>query len=882
MEPKIFRAGIVLLMIFVVVSVAHSYASCVCSEDLTFNVSKNITCEGEKVNISIGNLSKCSTETTGDSCKLRFMRVNIYGDRIGTIADANFNDVDGIKSYNYTIPYGVYPENILIKPELNGNFYYKNSSYHKKYFSPKIVYTSGKDFAVVDYSKTTGYPGDVISLIVSNLTKCDENKFVYVKDMDSGDILASSTVRNGSSLISITIPPGTPVGTNMNIAVYLEGYNTPLNTATLTIYEKPTHTCYDKFGNNLGECGVKINPHNPLLQYSSVKGVSLPLHFTFGFNDSNVILQSNAGVDESEFDTFGFFTTGVHSTTVDESCLTCEDAKCSGGDSISNCLFRGGDYYKLDNTYNCNQGNHWYSSATSCSSHTSQKDEHTLVRNKYKWNLSYDSIVYYLSTQEFFPAKIGVNSTKWKQDSTLDDTQPSECHGNKTCYTDVPFCGDGVCDVKSGERCWNCPQDCATGKDLAHGFNGDCINNGCNFCGAPRDPKYVDPRGCIVEFKGEGEKCYCHDLTSSDLTIGGTTVKLRGLCGADVCAPSFGEGNNVKERLEGKYQNDGHFDYGHCCPPNWEWDVVTQKCEIKSGLIIYKMDISIDGDNNFYNEIGTKLNSGGPSGLPVTFKLYFTLYGDKDVIITPRALDLRGNSACFASDVLVANGCCRDMGINGWDCVPYFTSDCRMEGHFGMGRVPLRKDLCSYNPLCQDGYLFGIKKLEADQNDYTANYTLTFTIPNVETLPLGYTDAFGTPNCGAHKYYFNTGCDYKDISTHNDYEYNRENFYYLFDVKYANGQDVNKNMFEHLVWFNGVKPRDKGGGWAQATAHGCEEIPEGKPGHINCAWEQHPSYMDISGMIVDTVCGGRIGYREDSCRAQPARCPTEWKRIDPR
>jgi hypothetical protein len=45
-------------------------------------------------------------------------------------------------------------------------------------------------------------------------------------------------------------------------------------------------------------------------------------------------------------------------------------------------------------------------------------------------------------------------------------TKPKLLYG-KTTYTDLPMCGDLICDLLSGEDCWSCPTDCSLGKEFS-------------------------------------------------------------------------------------------------------------------------------------------------------------------------------------------------------------------------------------------------------------------------------------------------------------------------------------------------------------------------------------------------------------------------------
>ena len=161
-----------------------------------------------------------------------------------------------------------------------------------------------------------------------------------------------------------------------------------------------------------------------------------------------------------------------------------------------------------------------------------------VYRYKYQWSITpFNWLVNVLARNDFIPIRIGFNQTL---PQTLNGVGKlsSFCSGNSTCYTEVPLCGDGVCDYASGETCKTCPQDCA------------CAPNTLG-CYGQYIPNFTDQRGCIVRFKQYEESCHVNEECNSSLGL--------------VCQHKY-LGNHMEE-------------VGHCCKPDEIWDPTTKNLQ---------------------------------------------------------------------------------------------------------------------------------------------------------------------------------------------------------------------------------------------------------------------------------------------------------------
>jgi hypothetical protein len=215
-------------------------------------------------------------------------------------------------------------------------------------------------------------------------------------------------------------------------------------------------------------------------------------------------------------------------------------------------------------------------------------ETHNVTRYTYKWTVDYDVVTTAYSKKDYVPMYVGYN-----QESSVDaanaDIQKSlsgPCEGGSLCYTEVPFCGDGVCDTAAGERCWNCEKDCGGRPDPDKGWLGDCkhdpqsgtkwwINQYGNCSRCPlADANDVDPRGCVIRYKQEGETCSCN---VGECGWGNPESNIKGDASKLEC---------VATNLDGSAIEKG----GRCCHSDEVWDPTYEATN--------KIDISGDGKYN--------------------------------------------------------------------------------------------------------------------------------------------------------------------------------------------------------------------------------------------------------------------------------------------
>ncbi|HDQ59945.1 MAG TPA: hypothetical protein ENN30_02010 [Candidatus Woesearchaeota archaeon] len=209
--------------------------------------------------------------------------------------------------------------------------------------------------------------------------------------------------------------------------------------------------CEDPDGNKVDcsyECGGP-----PVRKWVNVEPAALPMHFMFALKDTTTKLY--------EPTVWGY---------VDE-----YGRDCSGADSYSEML---------------------------------------ISRSWYKWVIDYDSLVGVFSQKEYIPMYLGIDQQISEGISGgIAAELAEECSGDgKICYTAIPVCGDNICDVDVGERCWNCPSDCGGLADNPSEWDGTCgvDESGCTRCPVI-DTTFADLRGCVIEYKDVGENCTCNE-----------------------------------------------------------------------------------------------------------------------------------------------------------------------------------------------------------------------------------------------------------------------------------------------------------------------------------------------------------------------------------
>ena len=488
--------------------------------------------------------------------------------------------------------------------------------------------------AHISLSKGVACGNDTIAMSINGIENCTEPSVSFILKNDTySKVLCTTDLNNGYAACVVKIPDV--------LGKYYIYVNTSTGTlpvvSSLTINKRPTSTqqLYGPEGKLLED--TNCTDKNPLRMWQDVKLVSLPLHFSFGQRDSsNLLLSSSLNCGGS---TYGNFTYGVNCyggatpNGPDCSCPQCNDpsyyCNATANDENRN-LTRwlwtatpGNDFkYYACGATGVLQGvcyQHQTNYSKSCVDSHCTYDTHKTLRTTYSWGYSYDMVNFVSSDNEYIPMFMGYNQTPVGGET---EKFTGACSGDNNCYTEVPICGDGVCDVNLGERCWNCPQDCgANANGQRPDFVGHCTNDNpdryCSRC-PTTDPTFSDPRGCVIKFKQRGENATCKAMCDS---------------GLEATHYYYDVGSTPEDRVKTHPFDDNHF---VCCAPHEMWNVLRHRCEQERGVIV--TDISIDyrkgdpshsdwccgqvfrGKNDFgYAKITFKLkNYGGPED--ITFK----------------------------------------------------------------------------------------------------------------------------------------------------------------------------------------------------------------------------------------------------------------------
>lgn len=187
-------------------------------------------------------------------------------------------------------------------------------------------------------------------------------------------------------------------------------------------------------------------------------------------------------------------------------------------------------------------------------------------RYAYVWKIEpFNFLVSVILNNTDIPIRVGFNQSFTS--SLLGINSP--CAGNSTCYTNMPYCGDGVCDTAAGENCLTCKADCGCSSDTL----------GCY--GVPNVQGFTDAHGCIYRYKQYEENCTFNDECDSS----------KGL----YC--DFHE-------VHGKMSQ-----VGHCCKQGEIWDPTTPigfqdanssikgTCRVPRGVKIDYITTSFDGND---------------------------------------------------------------------------------------------------------------------------------------------------------------------------------------------------------------------------------------------------------------------------------------------
>jgi hypothetical protein len=383
---------------------------------------------------------------------------------------------------------------------------------------------------------------------------------------------------------------------------------------TLNVVTRPSpEICYSLYGDVI-DCAQACTDVPFERRWELVQPSSLPMHFTFATATVYTpnLLSADIGCTNYN-DTYGLYKGGIDccSIPVKCGCKTCAQLTENGpfwrpyvdpNKTVQNAVYGGpksyptgssvskwsGIYYEpqadgtaivappnsfADKNINAPEFYNAASPETSSGCNGTVRcdyETHNVTRYTYEWTVDYDVVTTAYSKKDYVPMYVGYGQ-KPSVDATNAEIQKvlsGPCEDGNLCYTEVPFCGDGVCDTAAGERCWNCEKDCGGGPNTAKGWLGNCTHNatlganwwknqygGCSRCPLA-DADHVDPRGCIIKYKQEGETCNCNvgecGWGNPDSNISGSASKLE-------C---------ITTNLDGSLIEKG----GRCCHSDEVWD----------------------------------------------------------------------------------------------------------------------------------------------------------------------------------------------------------------------------------------------------------------------------------------------------------------------
>lgn len=296
--------------------------------------------------------------------------------------------------------------------------------------------------------------------------------------------------------------------------------------------------CYDFHGRQI-DCSDHCDDTLPHKRYSNVFSVPIPLHFSFGIRDSGEISKPGIPIRCGNLK----FPSGT---------ITCHDEFILSSPPYDSPKTECTSIVLLDD------------GSTGAGEYVKRKIE----RYEYEWDISFDVFSTLFSEKDIIPMNIGEN-----QYIPLGGESTS-CGGEGVlCYTEIPMCGDNVCDYYIGEYCWNCPEDCGSAMDDE--FEGNCLegNIGCvEHCTPAMEFGYVDERGCLIKYKEEGEFTACKRLCDDpNLDLEATESY-------------FGKGDTPHEKLVLNRIGDTFTKRYVCCPEGEYWNIKTNSCSERIGF----------------------------------------------------------------------------------------------------------------------------------------------------------------------------------------------------------------------------------------------------------------------------------------------------------
>jgi len=706
-------------------------------------------------------------------------------------SDDNSDSHEVVVSHNYTSLPNNLPHTYNAELTVSNGVPYSASDVARINVIPEPTSCDACD-AQMDLSKGVACGGDVIAMSINGIKNCADNTEISFvlrdKDNTHEDVLCTTTITNGYAACVVKAPENTG-----RYYIYANTSHGDLPVvSSLTINERPTSTTqlYGPNGEPLED--VNCTNKNPLRMWQDVKLVSLPLHFSFGqFSTNNQIFKSSSiGCGQ---DTYGNFTYGVNCYGGTASggpacnCPYCNDPSyyCNAtaneeNENLTRWLWTsdpGNDfkYYACDEDKNVLEGVCYHNQTNysqSCSDSHCAYDTHIVNRTTYGWSYSYNMVNFVSSNDEFIPMFVGYNQSPVGGET---EKFTGGCSGDSNCYTEVPICGDGVCDVESGERCWNCPQDCGENANGQRSdFIGHCSNTDSSYCSRcpTTDPTFSDPRGCVIRFKERGENASC-PLMCAD-----------GLKATD---SYYGEGDTPHDRVK---LHEHKLDHYVCCGPDEEWNVLRNRCEARRGIVVDSIDINYKHVNSLNNEwcCGQSLSGKTDFGYAnITFNLHnyneyepetFTFTTDLGVGLGPDAflydidflkLNYHGKFfKTYSQTITLGPGIQKPVSLL-WQCVVTDKEDCYTTLPFPSGKsekstpyiiyyiTPSEKTktiggyTSSIEGLYQDEeYCSTDKELLIDQGGKTCTYDKDITIDYSNSDPFdALCGGAELPNCAS-------------------------------------------------------------------------------------------------------------------------------------
>lgn len=429
---------------------------------------------------------------------------------------------------------------------------------------------------VITLSQSRACGNDAVGIYISNLPDCNGYNLTVTNYTSYGPILCPPMeIKGGQAACYFKAPD--EVVENREIwanVLNLDGHIINGKSALINLTKRPVFKqCFDKFGALIqnGGCNDSCTDNPTLQKWQNVSAISLPMHFTFGLYETagtaynslniikdNAVVHSVLNVDNNQ--SYKVINCGPI-TSANCHCTTCEQTSngklWTSNDEVLKNVFGSppswtgvyqcsGNTYAPPNIFNSTgqpivtapgATDYPYNESGCKGPLGCSFETHTMIRYQYEWNMSYDLITTAYSKTDYVPMFVGYNQTE-ADSSGVGQAVSGGCTGNNLCYTEVPLCGDGKCDVTGGENCNTCPVDCfKTASTTNPKENGDCIANGCTSC-LSSDTKFADARGCVLNYKKEGDDCDCKDqckeqdkeLQCTWDTAQGTKLAPRGKC----------------------------------------------------------------------------------------------------------------------------------------------------------------------------------------------------------------------------------------------------------------------------------------------------------------------------------------------------------------